>query len=180
VKRTLLLFAILLGLTMHSIGQENAKWSLGLGLSPFFDGINTAIYVNRHLGDRWQVGFMPFTRYTNFKSQNSNTNQFYFGANLNTRFYLLKEKRFLPYLYGFGGYVKTYTSVDDGSSISKESQNNFNYSLGAGTQFKIGEKGCSLDLNVGILWFNEFDLTSSLRAPFYSFGVFKRLQKSGK
>lgn len=180
MKTTLLLITILLGQAINSFAQEKGDWSFGLGLSPYWDGLSTSIYANRHIGDRWQVGLMPFTRYFKYSGNSSTTNQYYLGVNLNARYYVLKEKKFLPYLYGFSGYATTYTNIDDGSSISKESQNHYDLSIGIGTQYQLGNRGWSLDLNIGYLWFNEINGLDQFRAPFYSFGVFKRLMKSKK
>jgi len=180
MKTILLLTALLLGTAINSVAQEKGDWSFGLGLSPYWDGLSASIYANRHMGDRWQVGLMPFTRYYTYTGNFATTNQYYLGANLNARYYVLKEKKLLPYRYGFGGYAQTYTNTDDGSTISKERQNNYDFSLGLGTQYQLGNKGWSLDLNIGYLWFNEINGADKFRAPFYSFGVFKRLIKSQK
>ncbi len=180
MKTILLFLMLLLGQAMHSIGQDKGHWSIGLDLSPYWDGLSTCIYVNRHISNRLQIGIMPLTRFYKYTGSHSTFKQYYLGMNLNTRYYMLKERRMLPYLYSFGGYIKTFERIDDGSDIEKDSQNNYNFSVGLGTQYKIGLKGWSIDMNIGYLWFNQINGFNKFHAPFYSFGIFKQLGMSNK
>ena len=167
MRRLIVILFFILGLSSTNFGQDS-KWSLGLGVSPQWDGVSTSIYINRNIGDHWQFGLMPIYRYYEY----STSQRDFYGVNLNSRFLILPETKLQPYLYGFSGYLSSSFRGENSSSTRTD---NINFSLGAGTTFKIGQSKWSLDANIGYLWFRGINGSiEKFRSPFYSFGVFRK------
>lgn len=52
---------LLVGIAGAVFGQTEGKWSVGVGYSPSVqDGSTFAVYINRHMGNKWQIGLIPF------------------------------------------------------------------------------------------------------------------------
>jgi hypothetical protein len=187
MKALVVSFLLVIIATFNSFGQADGKWSVGVGATPVFDGLTTSIYINRHLGERWQFGIMPFSRFYKLSSTytggaspiTSKTNSIMLGLNVNARYYITNKWAFIkPYVYGYSGYGEThtkyeYTSYPTRSSVIKF----FNTSLGLGVQVPIGRRGWSLDGNFGYQGYFATSEKYNFHTYVYSFGVFKRFGK---
>ncbi len=80
-------FLLVFALTANAFGQADGKWSAGVGVTPFADGFSSALYFNRHVGERWQFGAMPLYRYVKFSSGSKSV---ILGLNFNSRFYPMR------------------------------------------------------------------------------------------
>ena len=177
MKTRLFFLSLMLATTAHLKGQDMGKWSVGVGVMTYGNGIRTNLSINRNIGHRFQVGLMPSFEYAPFNTSNG----YFTGINLSTRFYILKEKKVLPYIYGYGGYLMSSVVSRDGSYPEKWNGHGYNYSLGLGLQLQL-KKGWSLDFNIG---FFEYHLNYENQEnwgwyPDYSIGIRKRLGKLKK
>ncbi len=173
------LTVILIGLATLSFGQTNGKWSVGMGYTPAIQGGSTfSGYINRHLGDKWQVGIMPFgwfDSYENpgFSSQKTNS----LGLNLTSRYSPLQLGIFKPYMYSFAGYGHStfkYSFQNNPTEISTVDY--LNFSIGVGGEFSVG-RGWSLDANYGYLRLEFFEDNGYINTMYFSVGILKRFGK---
>ena len=175
MKSFLISFAIVFGALTNSLSQSDGKWSAGVGVTPFAFGFSSALYFNRHLGDRWQLGAMPVFRY--WQSDMSGMNSTSVGLSINSRYRFTNWQSVQPYAYGFGGYLKEYVTHGGTNPDQDFNRDYFKGSFGLGAQVPIGSKGWSFDFNGGYFWYYSFDGTQIYHSWFYSFGVFKHLGK---
>jgi hypothetical protein len=137
-------------LASNSYGQGDGKWSVGVNATPIFDGLTSSIFINRHIGERWQIGAMPFTRFYKYVDDFSKTTSTMAGLNFNARFYLTKWTFLKPYTYGYTGYGETYSKFEHSNGPTFNNVIKFfNSSIGVGMQVPIGIRGWSLDGNFG-------------------------------
>ncbi len=175
-----LLTILLIGIASLAFGQTNGKWSVGVGYTPSIQSGSTfGVYINRHFGEKWQVGLMPFGWFygyenPSFTSLKSNS----FGLNLSARYSPVQLKLFKPYLYSFAGYgYSTFKYSNPNYSINDLTTDYINLSLGIGTEIAIS-KGWSLDANLGYLRLAFFDNAGYGNSPVFSIGVLKRFGKT--
>ena len=166
-------FLLVIATTINSYSQADGNWSVGVGTTRTVVGYTTNLYINRHLGEHWEVGAMPFALFT----FNSDFNYTMIGLNLNARFYLSNWQTVRPYAYGYSGFGAIYSSFDNSQNPTSEKVTFSNTSFGAGLQVPVGKKGWSLDGNFGYQGYfaitEEFDLHNTV----FSFSVYKRFRK---
>ncbi|MCF6351697.1 MAG: porin family protein [Cyclobacteriaceae bacterium] len=170
---------LLIAFTSVSFGQTNGKWSVGVGYTPSVQrGSTFGVYINRHFGEKWQVGLIPFgwfygydnPRFTSLKSNS-------LGLNLSARYSPFQSKILKPYLYSFAGYgYSTFKYSNPTYLIDVLTMDYVNLSLGIGTEIAIS-KGRSLDANLGYLRLAFFDRGYD-SSPVFSIGVLKRFGKT--
>ncbi len=173
-----LLSVLLIGISLSSFGQSNGKWSTGLSYTPSIQGGATfAVNINRHFGEKWQVGLMPFGwfyGYENpgFTSLKANS----LGLNITSRFSPIQTKLFKPYFYSFAGYGRsTFNYSNPNYPQDAISEGYLSFSIGAGTELNI-TNGWSLDVNLGYLGVSFFN-NNEYSAPVFSVGFLKRVGK---
>ena len=174
MKQFILAFALLFGLATTILAQEKGDISIGIGISPEYDGISSALYFNKHLSDRWQLGLMPFTRLFESSTSAYDFKRTYIGLNVNTRYYFLTNRTVLPYAFAYAGYASSFIRREYSTTTEKETTHHYDFCPGIGTQIQFGKSGWSFDFNIGHLWFNQFSGAEKFRGLQYSFGFFKR------
>ena len=173
------LLLLLLAFAINVNGQNDGKWSTGIGYSPSIQGGATfAIYLNRHVGKKWQVGLIPFgwlDSYTSVTGTSSKSNSL--GLNLTSRFMPVQFNVFRPYLYAFSGFGhSTFKRTNPSYSIQVSTDDYFNYSVGIGVETII-TSGWSIDTNLGYLRLEFLNDGGYYNTPVFSVGVLKRFGK---
>jgi hypothetical protein len=174
MKALLISTLLVILLASNSFGQGEGKLSVGVG-SSMRNGLTADLYIDRNLGERWQIGLMPSALFA-FNPQVDYT---LITLNLNTRFYLSKWRVIRPYTYAYTGYGEEYSKfVDspDPTSVVKF----INNSLGVGVRIAIGKKGWSLDGNIGYLGYIGTSEKNYFQTVVYSFSIFKSFGKKEK
>jgi hypothetical protein len=166
------LLVVLLGI--NSFGQADGKWSIGVGTS-LRNGFTADLYIDRHLGDRWQIGLMP----TALFSFNPIAVSTMVVLNLNARFYFSNWQVVRPYTYSYAGYGEEFSRFIDSPDPMKVVKF-INASLGVGLRVPLGKKGWSLDGNVGYLGYFGTSVKKKFQTYVISFSVFKRFGKMAK
>jgi hypothetical protein len=181
MKGLLVLIILIVFHFSNSYGQGDGKWSAGVNATPIFDGLTSSIFINRHVGERWQIGAMPFTRFYKYVDDFSKTTSTMVGLNINARFYLAKWAFLKPYTYGYTGYGETYSKFEHNNApTSNDVIKFFNTSLGVGVQVPVGKRGWSLDGNFGYQGYFANSEKYDFHTYVYSFGIFKRFGKKDK
>lgn len=176
MKKWILSAALITFLLAPSLAQEG-KWSLGLGFSAEkyekyrYSG---AIYINRNLGPRWQVGIMPTTSYYQTSGTGSTLTEFLLGVHVNTRFYFLTETKLKPYAFGYLGNTFVFQEQVGDTEYTKTNESVMSGGIGLGLQYDIGKKGWSLDLNGALRYFRKPSKVAQHNEYFLSIGVFKK------
>lgn len=172
-----LLFILFVVLAANSNAQTVGKWSIGVGYTPSIQtGYAFAIYLNRHLGNKWQVGLTPFVWYDkNSATQTVTANSTSLGLNLTSRFTPIQLNMFKPYLYGRAGYGNTLTKYSN-PNYADRNEDYVNFSLGIGTEVSISN-GWAIDANLGYIKLDFIDSDSYNQSPILSIGVLKRFGK---
>ena len=176
MKLNLILIGLLIGIVTNSVAQINRDFSVGVGFTPQWDGLMTNVYLNYHFNNRWQIGLMPLWRYESLQSDQVSHKEVFLGININSRLFIITGRRFTPYLYAFGGYIRESRRIEDLSGTYDSKYNHYDFSLGAGTQLNIGDSGWSLDLNLGYFWLMRPQLLWDFNSFIYSFGVIKKFE----
>ncbi len=168
---------------LNATAQTEGKWSVGVGYTPSIVGGQTFTgYINRHLGEKWQVGVMPFGFFYKDTDSSGYTDKSHtIGLNLSTRFAPYQFKLLKPYIYAFTGYGLGVFKYSNQYSEGIDYSHNLDFSLGIGTEIRMGDGGWAIDLNVGSLLLKSENTDGSgsggYLGPIFSVGILKRFGK---
>jgi len=174
-----LTIALLIFMALGANAQTEGKWSVEVGYSPLIQSGSTfAVYVNRHLSEKWQIGLMPFGYIYNFSTDYSSFKSNSMGLNFTSRYTLIKGSISKTYIQSFGGYGRT-TNTYQSSNLdeSKEDLDFLNFSVGVGVEIAIGKKGWFGDINLGYLRYYSLSDVNNFNSPIGSIGILKRFGK---
>ena len=173
-----LIFSCLIVFTISSktFAQADGNWSAGVGTTSTIVGYTFNIYINRRLGERWELGAMPFALFTFIPDYNYTM----IGLNIKARLYLSNWKKVRPYAYGYSGLGAIYSNFDNRPNSTSDVITFSNTSFGVGIQVPIGKKGWSLDGNFGYQGYFAITEEFYLHNTVFSFSVYKRFRKKIK
>lgn len=158
-------------------GQEFKPVNVSLSFSPYVDRVIIAPSVNLSLGERFEIGLLPFAYFYKYNAGYYESKQKTFGLNLTSRYFLNRGNKMEPYVAAMAGYGLenlTYTNNTSGQPDSEET-GMFDAALLLGNELKLGQKGWIFDFNVGLLGLQYFDEASDFQiTPIYSFGIKKK------
>ncbi len=172
MKKSALLSLVLVCYVTTLFGQDFKPVNISLNLSSSFSGVLIAPAVNLAVGDKTELSLLPVYRYYQAGGGYKNIN---FGLQLAGKYYLSTANKMDPYVSVLSGYLKEKV-------INENNTNNFYdyFTFGAllGNELALGQKGWGFDFNVGLVFSQPLNYSSSLNIfPAYSIGIKKRFLK---
>ena len=147
---------VLLFCITSSYAQDFKPWNIALSTTYFYRNIVIEASVNREIGKRFEIGFMPIYHfYISEPSSTSSYHQESYGLNLTSRYFIGRGNALEPYvatIIGFGANSEESTYTYNGTTDEWSSAYNFfDAAILLGNELKMGKKGWIFDFNVGLL-----------------------------
>jgi hypothetical protein len=157
-------------------GQTFKSLNVGLSFSIYSGNLLIAPAVNWSVGERFEVGLLPFGFLPGISSANESV-QLIYGMNFTSRYFINRGNKMEPYVSLMAGFGVDHYQYTDYNSDQKITENTglFDATLLLGNEIKLGKKGWIFDFNVGLIGVQFFDESSNFQiSPIYSFGIKKK------